>query len=58
MQIFHRTKSLSLKFTIITLFCVYFQQKISSFNKFDVADLEILIGQGFYTSEKHLVIFT
>ena len=51
-------KLLSLKYSIITLFCVSFQQQISSFKKFNVADLEILFGQGFYTSEKHLVIST
>ena len=49
---------MSLKFSITTLWCVSLQHQISSFNKFDVADLEIFFGQGFYTSEKHLVIFT
>ena len=49
---------MSLRFSRITLFCISFQQKSSSFKKFDVADLEIFFGQGSCTSEKHLVIFT
>ena len=57
-KFFHRTILLSLKFSIITLFCVSLQQQISPFKKFDVADLEIFFGQGFYTCEKHLVTFT
>ena len=57
-KFFRLTKLLSLKFSIITLLRVSFQQQISSFNKFDAANLEIFFGQGFYTFEKHLVIFT
>ena len=49
---------MSLKFSIITLFCVSYQQQISSFNNFDVADLEIFFGQSFYTSEKQVKIST
>ena len=40
------------------LSCVSFQQQISSFKKFNVADLETCFGQGFYTSEEHLIIST
>ena len=48
---------MSLKFSIATLFCFSFRQQIFSLKKFDIADLGILFGQGFYTSEKYLVIF-
>ena len=49
---------MSLKFSIITLFCFSYQQQISSFNNFDVADLEIFFGQSFYTFEKQVKIST
>ena len=44
--------------SLITIFRFSFRQQILSLKKFDVADLGIFFGQGFYTSEKRLVIFT
>ena len=62
MQIFSSNKIIDLEFlfnyALIILFCFSFRQQISSLKKFDVADLGIFLGQGFYTSEEHLVIFT
>ena len=57
-QIFSSNKIIVLEILDNYALTFSFQQQISSFNKFDAADLEIFFGQGFYTFEKHLVIFT